>query len=684
MIDGSESDATSCPAAQSDATTGRRSYRILIAMLCGYACVLGFGAFRMSPVWHDSAQLLAGLTGWKFQRFDTQTVNPPLPRMVATLPALAYLSELNLDRFDRSSIDRREFAMGASFLDENPNGARTLFLHAKLCCLLFPILAAFTCRCFSEQLFSLPAGSIALLLWCGSPSILGNSLTLLADIPAAAMGIIAVLLFWRWLRETDSANAIIAGLLLGLAELCKFTLLVFYPLFVLMWAVYRLSDWRPLLKQQGGIASAWRESGQLLLMFVISVFVINSGYLFEGTFTPLGEYRFQTTALTGCDSLEDVPVDGANRFEGTWFGRIPVPLPANMVQGIDTQKLDFERGLSSYLQGQHADHGWWYYYLYALVVKMPLGTWGLLAIAVFCTVFLNGYNSPWRDEMVIVLPGLALFVFVSSQTGFSAHSRYIIPALPFLFIWISRVGRAFSRKQLALYPRSTRVVRGLTVFFLGCMIISSLWIYPHSLSYFNELAAVLRTPQDDNYPEALVTKADAGSSLFMAPFRMLDAFFTAGPKNGPRHLLDSNIDWGQDLFYLEEWYEAHAEARPFRAAYWGSFPLDLSKIDSAGYPPVGPDTDRIDENTDLLTVGPLPGYYALSVNEIYGRSKQYRYFLHFEPVATAGYSIYIYHITRDEANRVRRELGLPKIDKEEHIAEGDNEIEHQIAGDHDG
>ena len=112
--------------------------------------------------------------------------------------------------------------------------------------------------------------------------------------------------------------------------------------------------------------------------------------------------------------------------------------------------------------------------------------------------------------------------------------------------------------------------------------------------------------------------------------------------------------------------------------------MDLSKIDSAGYPPVGPDTDRIDENTDLLTVGPLPGYYALSVNEIYGRSKQYRYFLHFEPVATAGYSIYIYHITRDEANRVRRELGLPKIDKEEHIAEGDNEIEHQIAGDHDG
>jgi hypothetical protein len=51
----------------------------------------------------------------------------------------------------------------------------------------------------------------------------------------------------------------------------------------------------------------------------------------------------------------------------------------------------------------------------------------------------------------------------------------------------------------------------------------------------------------------------------------------------------------------------------------------------------------------------------VSVNEIYGRTQQYRYFLRFEPVAMAGYSIYIYHITPDEANRVRRELGLSEL-----------------------
>ena len=39
----------------------------------------------------------------------------------------------------------------------------------------------------------------------------------------------------------------------------------------------------------------------------------------------------------------------------------------------------------------------------------------------------------------------------------------------------------------------------------------------------------------------------------------------------------------------------------------------------------------------------------------------YAHFQHCNPVAMAGYSIYIYHITLDEANRVRRELGLPEL-----------------------
>ena len=76
-------------------------------------------------------------------------------------------------------------------------------------------------------------------------------------------------------------------------------------------------------------------------------------------------------------------------------------------------------------------------------------------------------------------------------------------------------------------------------------------------------------------------------------------------------------------------------------------------------------------------LGPHPGYYAVSVNYLRGHTllgapdgcggstsiatHAYAYFRHFRPVAKAGYTFFIYHVTRDEANRVRAHLGLPLL-----------------------
>jgi len=107
---------------------------------------------------------------------------------------------------------------------------------------------------------------------------------------------------------------------------------------------------------------------------------------------------------------------------------------------------------------------------------------------------------------------------------------------------------------------------------------------------------------------------------------------------------DSNIDWGQDLFYLKRWLDKHPEARPLHLAFHGSYDAGVAGIEYAPPP-----------------TEPKPGWHALSVNKIRSRSREYEYFLRFEPVAMAGYSIYIYHVTLDEANHVRRELGLPEL-----------------------
>ena len=79
-------------------------------------------------------------------------------------------------------------------------------------------------------------------------------------------------------------------------------------------------------------------------------------------------------------------------------------------------------------------------------------------------------------------------------------------------------------------------------------------------------------------------------------------------------------------------------------------------------PPNGPSAD----GRKSAEVGPQPGWYAVSVNDLYGyrdshrdlRDSGYKYFRRFQPIAYAGYSIYIYHITAREAQGARQEMGL--------------------------
>jgi hypothetical protein len=151
---------------------------------------------------------------------------------------------------------------------------------------------------------------------------------------------------------------------------------------------------------------------------------------------------------------------------------------------------------------------------------------------------------------------------------------------------------------------------------------SSLWVYPDSLSYFNELVG--------------------------------------GPRYGYLHLDNSNIDWDQDLLYLKRWYDKHPEARPLGVrTFFGQINPKLLGIDAVEVP-VGPQSKRA-EQIPSRKLGPLPGWYAVSVNRLVDHNRDYAYFLDLEPVGRAGYSIYVYHLTLDDANALRRQYGLPEL-----------------------
>ena len=127
---------------------------------------------------------------------------------------------------------------------------------------------------------------------------------------------------------------------------------------------------------------------------------------------------------------------------------------------------------------------------------------------------------------------------------------------------------------------------------------AGLWIYPHHLSFFNALAG--------------------------------------GPKRGPFYLEDHNIDWGQDLPALARWQQGRPEDEVVRLAYFGS-------ADPLAYGLRSEPFDRRDIRN------PRPGVYAISAHWlVWFRKSQlneadpHDWLTRYSPIATAGYSIYIY------------------------------------------
>jgi hypothetical protein len=303
------------------------------------------------------------------------------------------------------------------------------------------------------------------------------------------------------------------------------------------------------------------------------------------------------------------------------MGAIPLPLPANFISGLDVQRLEFEQKKWSFLEGEQKLGGWWYYYIVAFTIKTPLGTLVLFAIAVILHLAGAKCRICAIDELCVICPAIAIVVLVSSQTGFSRYLRYILPAFPFIYISISRVAAT------SVEGHSFRSV--ISAILLGSAVFESFLVLPHSMSFFNQIAG--------------------------------------GPRAGAYHLLDANIDWGQDLLHLRRWMKANPQATPLHLAYFGHEtipPTDVGfEVLNVPMFVASPAAERVAESKQ----GPQPGWHALSVNYLYGyrhNGEEYQgftYFQHFSPVAMAGYSIYIYHLDLEDVNPVRMKLGLAPI-----------------------
>lgn len=660
------------------------------------------------PTVDEVIHVPAGLTFWQTGSFRLYHHNPPLVRLIAALPVLAGHPVVDYDDPSWRSEPPNKAAFAHEFMRRNAGRYFELFTQARLLMPIFGVVGGLAVFLWSFRLHGPAGGLVSLTLWTFCPNVLAHTRLVTTDVASAALGALATYLFWRYLRQPTWRRATLAGLALGLAQLTKFSMLVLYGLWPMLALVDLIAGERarrggttgegppsiaPVPGTTGGLPLLGRTLAHAVLVVTLSVLVIDVGYGFEGVGIPLGDYEFVCRTLTqpvppGTKRPRhaDTLFDGAyhfrvNRFRDTILGGLPVPLPRHYLLGFDDQKLEAEgvpqkflafhdggeeavralgpegdlvRGYPVYLDGTLSQRSWWYYYLLCLVYKVPEGTWLAVLGSLVVLVVAPRARAGWFDVLcVLAMPAFILFV-MSVFTNINLGLRYVLPAFPFVYVAAGNLGIWASGLASVGQRRAAWTFVGLS---LTATAASTVWVHPHYLAYFNQLSG--------------------------------------GPDRGADHLIDSNIDWGQDLVGLRRWLARNAPGERVGLAYFGQINPRVFDDRGEGFdwflPPPDPrslpDPSTIQGLARIPTRyrgGPSafrlePGLYAVSASlvkglpwRVYDRPvaphevdrwapwevwfNAFSYFDQLDPVAKVGYSIWVYRVTPEQAERLSRRL----------------------------
>ena len=651
----------------------------VILLLAVHAGLAVDSLLKENPTVDEVAHLPAGVSYWQTGTFALYHHNPPLVKLIAALPVIAGGVKTDDRSMGKALAQESQAAFGQYFALKNADRYFELFDRARLMMTLFGVLGGLAVFAWSSRLYGPGGGLLSLALWCACPNILANGRLVTSDVAAAAIGAGATYLFWRHQSNPGWGRVALAGLALGLAQLTKFSLVLLYG----FWPALALI--RFVIERNG---AGWPRRlaiglGQWVAMVLVSIFVIDAGYLFEGVGTPLGKLEFACQSLTvpvppgmarpGSSNplLEKAWRYRVNRFRGNLLGMIPSPLPKHYLLGFDEQKLESEgvpryyfepdrphddadrQGYMVYLDGQLRRGGWWYYYVATLAYKVPEGTWALVLLSGFVLVASNRSRTAWADEASVLAIPVGLLAAMSFLTDICLGIRYVLPIFPYVFVATGKVVPwAASLNGPWKWPARL---------FLGTCLVATATAtataHPHYLAYFNRASG--------------------------------------GPDRGDEHLIDSNLDWGQDLVGLDRWLRANRPGANVGLAYFGQINPSVLRLRGGGFdwflPPGLPGTiEAMQDGRAGHLIGPAarltPGLYAVSASIVRGlswrfcdpvslsypqfswlqawnaREGAFSYFGRLTPVARVGHSIYVYEVTGEDCARLAPLWDRPRVD----------------------
>ena len=274
------------------------------AALAVHAALGISAASRLTPTHDEYWHLPVGLLNLKQARFDFDNLNPPLCRIAAALPLRCASAQIG-----STDVKRDALGWGDNFLEANGAQYRTWFLIGRSVIVLISVLGGLATAVWARELFGDGAGCLAAVLWAFEPNLLAHGSLVTTDMGAAAFFVFTLFALWKFAHRPGLKTALSFGVLLGLAQLTKFTALLLYPLSLIEFAVILLAGrTQPPGRQPGGQPGgqpddrSWRAApsttpksiarlcGLWSVTIAASVLVLNAGYLFRGSCSTLRSY----------------------------------------------------------------------------------------------------------------------------------------------------------------------------------------------------------------------------------------------------------------------------------------------------------------------------------------------------------------------------------------------------------
>jgi 4-amino-4-deoxy-L-arabinose transferase-like glycosyltransferase len=513
----------------------------LVAFLLTIHFFLAFTSLiQESATFDEPVHITGGLCYWKFDDYRINPENGNFPQRLAAIPLL-FEKTINAGYTKNPSIEVDEWITAYDFLYKKGNDPDRIFMLGKTMIVLLSLVLGLIVYLWSKKLFGPGAAAFSLILYAFCPTILAHSRLVTSDI-AATLGFIAsVWAIWHMLQKITVPRLLLSSLCLSLLFLSKMSAPMIIPMYMIMIAIKirGYSELELVLPGSGRILKLKTQASQLLAFIsagIINVIVIaffiwmSFGFKYAMMNDAPGKSAIMEEQWQNI--LKDCGISGKVMD----FSRQYRLLPEAYLFGFQFV-LKNSAYRYAYLNGEHRLTGWWYFFPYTCLVKTPLPIIGIFMLTIFLAIR-RLRVLPSVEALAKLKPFTPLFVLMSMYGIFAVTTkmnighRHVLVLYPAAFILAGAL--------IPLLKKSSPYLKASLGFLLLWFLAESLAIWPHYLAYFNQLAG--------------------------------------GPKNGYKHLVDSSLDWGQDLKGLGKWLNTNRHLNQNKTDIYVSY-FGIASID---------------------------------------------------------------------------------------------------------